>query len=720
LETVRLRWPRLSLLATFCLALLLSPCAHAVVTTLLWYRLGENDPGASPGLVATNTMDNSGANPLPVFGPATYSSDVANSAGSHVGSTLSMQFTNSAYALSGSPASSLTDNFGIECWVKPASASGTQVIAYNGDSGLSGWGLVIDAGSYMALFGGRDEFGSGVIVPNLWTHLAVVCTNGTSVFYVNGIPSGTSTTTPNGPAGAFGLAAPPQSPSSQFFTGALDEVRIFTFAPGQFSQSDLLVNHNDLVLTLADDGSAGSLRGVMAGALNGDKITFLVNGTITLTNGELPVTANINIAGPGPRNLVLNGNAANRAFDIGSGSQAQISGLTLGNCAATPSFGVGGGAIYNGGTLTLSNCVITNCGSIPGSIGGQAGGNGGAIYNAGSLSLTACTLANNAGGPGGPGTPVGTFGIGGTGGAGGSGGAIFSTGTLILSGCTLTGNSTGAGGPGGTAIPPGIPGPGGIGGSGGAIVSSGTATLTSCTIDGNTATPYGVAGGILNSGVMTLIACTVTRNGSQNDGGGVYSTNEFTARNSLFAENTAASSPDYFGPFFSQGHNLIGNNAGSFGFFPSDGDIVGTPGTPINPVIAPLADNGGPTFTVALRAGSPAIDAGDDTLLSAGITADQRGLARKSGAHVDIGAYETLVGTAPRLTSLGISNQMFGLAFTNIPHAAFSVLSTTNLALPLSSWTVAGSPIEPTPGQFRFFDPATTNSPQQFYEVRSP
>lgn len=717
-----------SLFVISSLVLLLSPCARAVVTTLLWYRLGENDPGANPGIAATNTIDTTGTNPLPVFGQATYSSDVADSASAHVGSSLSMQFTNSAYALSSGPALSLTNNFGIECWVKPVSSSSSQVIAYNGNTALSGWGLIIDGGVYTALFGGQVEFGSGVIVPNIWTHLAMVRTNGTAVFYVNGIPSGSSTTPPNLPSGAFALAAPPQVQSSQLLTGGLDEVRIFTFAPGEFSQSDLLLNHNDLVLTLADDGSAGSLRGVLADAFDGDKITFLVNGTITLTNGEIPVTADINIAGPGPTNLMIDGNAANRAFTIGSASQqVQMSGLTIRNCLATSTFGGLGGAIYNTGSLTLSNCVVSSSESMAGanaSIGGAAGGfggNGGAIYNSGTLSLTACTLAGNQGGPGGTGAPgTGAFGPGGSGGNGGNGGAIFSSGTLTLSSCTLTGNSAGAAGQGGPMTPISNPGVPGLGGIGGAIYNSGAGTLTSCTVDDNAVASSGMAGGIYNSGVMTLIASTVTRNNGQLSGGGVYSTNEFTARNSLFAENTAASSPDYFGPFFSQGHNLIGNDAGSFGFFPSDNDIVGTSAAPINPVIAPLADNGGLTATVALRAGSPAIDTGDDTLLSAGITTDQRGAPRKSGAHVDIGAYEAIIGTAPRLTSLGISSQTFGLAFTNIPYAAFTVLSTTNVALPLSSWTEAGSPMETSPGQFQFFDPSTSASPQQFYEVRSP
>jgi hypothetical protein len=639
-----------------------------------------------------------------------------------------MRFTNSAYALTNSVASTLTDNFGIECWVKPVSAGGVQVIAYNGNTSLNGWGLIINGSTYMALLGGQVQWGTSTVVPNTWTHLALVRNNGTATFYVNGIPEGTNLMAPNPVLGAFGLAAPPESPTSEFFTGELDEARIFTFAPGKFSDSDLLVNHNTLVVTLADDGSAGSLRGVLAGALNGDKITFLATGTITLTNGELPVSVNVNISGPGPASAVLSGNLANRAFNVGSNIQAQISGLAVRDCVATSTFSGAGGGIYNAGSLSLSNCFISNCVAMPGAAQlnagavGNPGGNGGGIYSVGTLSLTACTLANNQAGAGGTGG-LGVLVNGGTGGAGGGGGGIFSTGPLTLTGCTLSRNSAAPGGAGGSAGPPFSAGAPGAGGSFGAIYSSGNATLTSCTIDNNSAAGGalpGLVGGIRNDGTMTLVASTITRNNGQSVGGGIYNTSTFTTRNCLIGSNSALSAPDGFGTFLSQGHNFIGNNAGNLGFFVSDNDIIGNSNAPINPVIAPLANSGGLTATVALRGGSPAIDAGDDTLLAAGVTTDQRGLPRKSGAHVDIGAYEALIGTAPTLTTVGInSNQMFGFAFSNTPHAAFTVLSSTNVKSPLSNWTVAGFPIEPSAGQFQFTAPSN-GAPQLFYVVRSP
>jgi hypothetical protein len=98
------------------------------------------------------------------------------------------------------------------------------------------------------------------------------------------------------------------------------------------------------------------------------------------------------------------------------------------------------------------------------------------------------------------------------------------------------------------------------------------------------------------------------------------------------------------GAFASGGHNLIGDGSGSTGFVNGvNGDQVGTAANPIDPRLGPLANNGGPTRTHALLAGSPAIDASDN---SAAPATDQRGVARSRDGDddgtsvVDIGAFE--------------------------------------------------------------------------------
>jgi hypothetical protein len=121
-------------------------------------------------------------------------------------------------------------------------------------------------------------------------------------------------------------------------------------------------------------------------------------------------------------------------------------------------------------------------------------------------------------------------------------------------------------------------------------------------------------------------------------------------RNSIVAANLPGqSAPDLHGPFTSEGHNLIGDmytagsaNDGSIRCFPGiDGNLVGVTG-PIDPRLAPLSDNGGPTLTCALLPDSPALDGGDDSVQSGDppLTTDQRGEPRQSGSHVDMGAYE--------------------------------------------------------------------------------
>ena len=67
-----------------------------------------------------------------------------------------------------------------------------------------------------------------------------------------------------------------------------------------------------------------------------------------------------------------------------------------------------------------------------------------------------------------------------------------------------------------------------------------------------------------------------------------------------------------------------------------------------------------------------------------------------------------------------LSGGAFQFAFSNTPGTAFSVLATTNLALPLAGWPVIGSVTEAPPGHYQFSDPQTTNAPHRFYRVRSP
>jgi hypothetical protein len=187
-------------------------------------------------------------------------------------------------------------------------------------------------------------------------------------------------------------------------------------------------------------------------------------------------------------------------------------------------------------------------------------------------------------------------------------------------------------------------------GGGGIFQNGGAVKLTNATVSGNasaSADTLGGGGGIYTfEGTLTLTSTTITNNGvrtscdfvpcSTGTGGGIYK--EFgstvNSRNSILAGNENI---DMRGTLTSQGYNLIGLIP-----YPITGDTTGNILNQ-NPLLVPLADNGGPTQTHALMPNSPAIDAGD----SSGSTTDQRGAFRSANQPPanasdgsDIGAFE--------------------------------------------------------------------------------
>lgn len=223
--------------------------------------------------------------------------------------------------------------------------------------------------------------------------------------------------------------------------------------------------------------------------------------------------------------------------------------------------------------------------------------------------------------------------------AGGHGGAIAfrvdGPGQATISGTTFSGNQAG--------------------GDGGAIAAFHAMTVRNSTFSGNRADGDG---GALWSGDDALIEYT-TITGAQTGGDGALN-GSITLRSALVAGNTDTSSaadnyPDLAGSISSEGYNLIGN-VGNYDFNTNTtGDRYGDPNgttmpnsgavespTPINPLLGPLADNGGPTPTHALLAGSPALDQIPASANGCGdsINLDQRGVSRPQDSACDIGAVE--------------------------------------------------------------------------------
>ncbi len=178
---------------------------------------------------------------------------------------------------------------------------------------------------------------------------------------------------------------------------------------------------------------------------------------------------------------------------------------------------------------------------------------------------------------------------------------------------------------------------------GGGILNSGSMTMSNCTVTGNSVGATGLAtmygGGISNGGNLQITSSTIVYNSASGEngafGGGIYSSAPTRSDSSIIALNSAPTGPDVTGEggLQSMGYNIVGNNADAVSSSQPT-DQIGTPAAPIDPLLSPLANNGGLTLTHALQAGSPAIDRGDP----AAPPEDQRGYSRVGVP--DVGAFE--------------------------------------------------------------------------------
>ena len=431
---------------------------------------------------------------------------------------------------------------------------------------------------------------------------------------------------------------------------------------------------NIITVTNLNDSGSGSLRQALADANDGDTIEFAVTGTISLTSGELVIDKNITISGPGSNSLTVRPSSGSffRVFDVMPSHSITIEGITI-------SFGYAGlaqgGGIYldEHVTATIADCVLTNnyTGDIGGAIfidgyGGGAtltvlnstitgniagttdhGGNAAGIYSSADvLTIIDSTISNN----------TAWIGIDLSGGDGG--GIVNVNGTLEISNTTISSNGAGV--------------------SGGGISGYGTMTITNSTISGNVAgitQPYlGLGGGIYNSGTLTMINCTISGNSANGStgkgggvGGGIYSANgSADIGNSTLSGNRAeVHGGSIYGGTFDIGNSIL--NGGSpeniydatvtshgYNVCSDDGGgLLNGPGVQINtdPLLGPLQDNGGPTFTHELLTGSPAIDAGDPNFTPPPYY-DQRGpdFWRVRNGRIDVGSFEVQAGSTPTPT----------------------------------------------------------------------
>jgi parallel beta-helix repeat protein len=556
----------------------------------------------------------------------------------------------------------------------PGGGYGGGIYVFNGANTINNSTISSNSG---------DAFGGGLYLsgPSFLTNTVVAgnfATNGPDIY---GPFSGANNLT-NGnpllaPLGNYGGPTPtmPPLPGSPAIDAGLDSVTNF-LATDQRGFPRRIGPHVDIgaveyfsvstIVTNTADSGAGSLRDAATDRTNGATITFapaLSGQTNILNSGQVTISVPLTIdASALPGGFKISGNGSSRIFEVSAGKTLSLNSLTLMNGYAGS--GGSGGAILvdGGGALTLNNATVS--GSSASGIGGGIGNFGGVVnINNSALSGNAGNFAAAIENDGGTviidaSTLSGNV-------ATNNGGAIDNDAgaMLLINNSTFSGNSAGDGG-------------------GGLENYQATATLNNSTLSGNFASAIG--GGINNQGTLALT-------------------------NTIVAGNTSAAFPDL--------HLDVSSS-----FTGLDNITNGTP------LLAALGNYGGPTQTMPPLSGSPAIDAGSDSATNF-LATDQLGHPRLSGAHVDIGAVELQFvaanpGNPPALknpfwSSIGGSNT-FRFTFTNVSSADFTALTTTNLALPLTNWTVLGNIPEISPGQFQFTDPGATNSRQRFYKVVSP
>jgi len=363
----------------------------------------------------------------------------------------------------------------------------------------------------------------------------------------------------------------------------------------------------------ADTGSAFS-GSALAGSVRGGAIystLSLVNINATLFQTNLAIGGSTDWSGPGA------GSARGGALALASGSGEILNAAFVANVAQggvgrrySPGGEASGGAIDASGEMRIANSRFSGNRVEGGWSYGPGRGLGGAISGWVQLLMSSCAMDNNEV-RGGVGAGVAGFNYAG---ANGCGGAIYTASDLAATNLTLFANRA-FGGDGSQGLP-GSYGPGGAGQGGGICVATGTAVMVHVTISGNTA-----RGGALGGTVQT------NRGPAEGGGIAVYG-GTATFYNSILASNTSGS--NCYGAIIDGRHNISSDSSCPF---TQPGSLINT-----DPKLGPLRDYGGPTPTVPLLAGSPAIDAAASAACS---PTDQRGIARPYGAGCDIGAFES-------------------------------------------------------------------------------
>jgi len=411
-------------------------------------------------------------------------------------------------------------------------------------------------------------------------------------------------------------------------------------------------------VTVQNGYATGSAPAKYGGGIYNNAANLTVTNSILSTNSSVTYGAGggiYNLAGSlSIDNSTITGNTATRGTFAGgngggiynTGGTVTVTNSTISNNEAGGGQNGGGGGVWNDGTVTITGTTVSSNNSPPNSGGGGGGRSG--IWNFGTLAVNDSTVSNNTntgivnevGGT----LTIKNSVVSGNYGTAYLGCGIINSGTADISNSTISGNSAG------------------YHQGGGGILNTGNLTITNTTISTNNAGTWH-GGGIGNSGTATIINSTITNNTGGYDGGGIWNGGSATA--SVTLKNTIVANQAL--------KQDCTNASGTITALLNNLDSDGTCGAGItaDPLLGLLQDNGGPTQTHALQAGSPAIDAGDP---ASTLTTDQRGFPRPvdgnsdSTAVIDIGAYEYEPCTPPpsgMVSWWGGDNNALDMAGTN-------------------------------------------------------
>jgi len=449
-------------------------------------------------------------------------------------------------------------------------------------------------------------------------------------------------------------------------------------------------------LTLNDSTVSGNTVNTAGAGIYGFEANITLNNS-TVSQNEPGAGLGVNLHGGGiaaiESSLTLNNSTVSgNSSGFGGGIYLDQSDLNMNGSQITNNRAFSGGGLFSGLSSGTSGIIIISDSEMSFNYAGNSGG-GMTISGATSLSISNSTISSNTAGGhgggilvGGTSTNIESTTVSANRAQNGAGVYVASPSVVRINNSTISGNaaddlssfSTSSGG--------------------GILVTSGaTATITNSTISGNTSTRWGGGamvsmrffpdpqpdpskleiinstlsnnqatnsapspasangGGLAASGLGKLVLLNSTVSGNTADvyGGGIYRKGADTVslKNSIIAGNTAPNGAEIKGNSGAGmtsinnllGHSGLDNASAFFNFTPDASDIVatsdGTLASTLGAILKPLANNGGPTQTHALPAGSPAIDSGDQPLcLSEAILLDEQGTSRDE--HCDIGAYE--------------------------------------------------------------------------------